>query len=273
MINIDVLPGTVALPRRYAFRYLKVQIVDSSPSFRVKFEDILCRTVSSADPRQVQPRSSQLPPEWQAIDRVSLRTLANRMQTVFEDGPKRDRRLWRGDMCVQALANYATFRNYALTKRCLYLFAGVADREGKLPAELYERPVARAGSCFLMDGVGLFPGVLHEYCRASGDRLTAVELWAVARRQIDVAIRHLDASGLFVDPGNVLTGASRCTGMRPCKPRSSVASVPPSTCRGRSARSGWFGDIDCSLVPCGLYLMSTTGSVTPERKSVLCITF
>jgi len=119
VINIDVLPGTVALPRRYAFRYLKVQIVDSSPSFRVKFEDILCRTVSSADPRQVQPRSSQLPPEWQAIDRVSLRTLANRMQTVFEDGPKRDRRLWRGDMCVQALANYATFRNYALAKRCL----------------------------------------------------------------------------------------------------------------------------------------------------------
>jgi alpha-L-rhamnosidase len=28
------------------------------------------------------------------IDTVSLRTLRNCMQTVYEDGPRRDRRLW-----------------------------------------------------------------------------------------------------------------------------------------------------------------------------------
>ena len=43
-----------------------------------------------------------------ALDRVSQRTLRDCMQTVFEDGPKRDRRLWLGDLRLQALANYAT---------------------------------------------------------------------------------------------------------------------------------------------------------------------
>lgn len=43
------------------------------------------------------------------LDRVSLRTLQNCMQTVFEDGPKRDRRLWLGDLRLQALANYETY--------------------------------------------------------------------------------------------------------------------------------------------------------------------
>ncbi|MFR6136264.1 MAG: hypothetical protein ACLUI0_06370 [Blautia massiliensis (ex Durand et al. 2017)] len=55
------------------------------------------------------------------LDRVSLRTLQNCMQDVFEDGPKRDRRLWLGDLRLQALANYETFKNYDLVKRCLYL--------------------------------------------------------------------------------------------------------------------------------------------------------
>jgi hypothetical protein len=31
------------------------------------------------------------------------------MQEVFEDGPKRDRRLWLGDLRLQALVNDVTF--------------------------------------------------------------------------------------------------------------------------------------------------------------------
>ena len=35
-----------------------------------------------------------MPEFLQKIDAVSLNPLCNCMQTVFEDGPKRDRRLW-----------------------------------------------------------------------------------------------------------------------------------------------------------------------------------
>ena len=44
-------------------------------------------------------------------------------QDVFEDSPKRDRRLWLGDLRVQALTDYKTFKNYDLIKRSLYLLA------------------------------------------------------------------------------------------------------------------------------------------------------
>lgn len=58
-----------------------------------------------------------------AIYDVSVKTLLDCMQTVFEDGPKRDRRLWLGDLRLQALANYYTFNDLSLVKRCLYLLA------------------------------------------------------------------------------------------------------------------------------------------------------
>ena len=59
------------------------------------------------------------------------------MQDVFEDGPKRDRRLWIGDLRLQARTNYATFKNYDLVKRCMYLFAGLTRADGKIgPASL-----------------------------------------------------------------------------------------------------------------------------------------
>ena len=54
------------------------------------------------------------------------------MQTVYEDGPKRDRRLWIGDLYLEALANAHTFKNHELTKHCLYLLAAFANDEGLL---------------------------------------------------------------------------------------------------------------------------------------------
>ena len=52
--------------------------------------------------------------ELKKIYEVSVKTLAECMQDVFEDGPKRDRRLWIGDLRLQALANYVTFDNVEL---------------------------------------------------------------------------------------------------------------------------------------------------------------
>ena len=50
-------------------------------------------------------------PRWKKVGEVCVRTLRDCMQSFFEDGPKRDRRLWLGDMRLQALVNYDTFKN------------------------------------------------------------------------------------------------------------------------------------------------------------------
>ncbi|GAA3331280.1 hypothetical protein GCM10020331_087240 [Ectobacillus funiculus] len=108
-IYVDVLPARIELPRRYSFRYIKFEVLDTSRKYRVAFDDIQCQTVTSADPSCVIPlhhKDSLLA----QIDQVSIKTLQDCMQDVFEDGPKRDRRLWLGDLRLQALANYETFQ-------------------------------------------------------------------------------------------------------------------------------------------------------------------
>jgi hypothetical protein len=201
VVNVDVLPCTLRLPRRYAFRYVKIEVVATSPCFRVALSGFACDAVTSADAAAVSPPSEALPPELQELDRVSLRTLRNCMQTVFEDGPKRDRRLWLGDLRLQALTNYASFRNYALVKRCLYLFAGLAREDGLVPSCLYEVPEPAIGHCFILDYAAFFGPTLLDYAEASGDWAAARELWPVALRQMDFVLAHVGENGLFVDPG------------------------------------------------------------------------
>lgn len=137
-LHIDVLPCTLALPRRYAFRFLEIYAVDTSQKFQVVVEDASLKAVSAADPDSVAALED-LPEDLRRIDRVSLKTLQDCMQDVFEDGPKRDRRLWIGDLRLQARTNYATFKNYDLVKRCMYLFAGLTRADGKIGACLFNR--------------------------------------------------------------------------------------------------------------------------------------
>ncbi|KAG7406424.1 hypothetical protein Forpe1208_v013652 [Fusarium oxysporum f. sp. rapae] len=40
IINVYICPQTINLPRRYSFRYLRVQIIDTSPKFKVSFSNI-----------------------------------------------------------------------------------------------------------------------------------------------------------------------------------------------------------------------------------------
>jgi hypothetical protein len=122
------------------------------------------------------------------------------MQTVFEDGPKRDRRLWIGDLRLQALTNYATFRNYDLVKRCLYLFAGLAREDGMVSACVFEEPRPLRGHEYIVDYAALYPATVLDYARASNDWRTARELWPVAKRQIELLHSSANAGGLFAAP-------------------------------------------------------------------------
>lgn len=199
LLFIDVLPAQVRLPRRYSFRYLKIEVLDASPKYKAVFGDIACEAVTSADLTRVAALPDTLPGDLRRMDKIALKTLQDCMQTVFEDGPKRDRRLWIGDLRLQAQANYATFRNYDLVRRCLYLFAGLRLEDGAVGACVFEKPAPHVDDTRLYDYSLFFVAALRDYYMASSDRAALEELWPVARDQIDIALRRLDERGIVKD--------------------------------------------------------------------------
>ncbi|MFC5529675.1 sugar hydrolase [Cohnella yongneupensis] len=199
IINFDTVPGTYTLPRRYTFRYLKIEVVSPARKFKVAFPDMFVTTVTSGDVACVPELPDGLPADLREMDRIAVKTLQDCMQTVFEDGPKRDRRLWIGDLRLQALANYETFNQFDLVKRCLYLFAGLRLEGGQVGACVYERPEPAGDDIYLYDYSLFFISTLHDYYLASQDRETLVRLWPIALEQIHLSLERLDERGIVTD--------------------------------------------------------------------------
>ncbi len=201
IITIDYLPQPVRLSRRYAFRYVKIEVIDTSPEFRIRIEKLRAHGVTSAR-RMPAPlaRESALA---QRIDAVAIATLRDCMQTTFEDGPRRDQRLWVGDLRLQALTNYHTFQQNDVVRRCLYLFAALPRADGLVAACVFEKPAPRYGGLHIVDYAALFNVTLADYVSATGDLDTARDLWPVAKRQIEIIGKDIDADGKYVDPGNI----------------------------------------------------------------------
>ncbi len=197
-IHVDVLPAQVRLPRRYAFRYLEITVLDTSPKYQVVVGDVACTAVTSAD-RSAVPPLKTADPELAALDRASLKTMEDCMQSVFEDGPKRDRRLWIADLRLQALTNYVTFRNNDLVKRCLYLFAALTQNGGRVGACLFMEPRPQVDDTALFDYSLFFVSCLHDYYEATGDKETLAELYPTAKRQLELALAELDGRGIVSD--------------------------------------------------------------------------
>ncbi|PKG23849.1 alpha-L-rhamnosidase-related protein [Niallia nealsonii] len=198
IIFVDVLPGIIKLPRRYSFRYIKFEVLETSPKYRVVFENIECKAITSADIAAIGTISHE-DPLLKKMDEISIKTLADCMQDVFEDGPKRDRRLWLGDLRLQALANYETFKTNDLVKRCLYLFAAVPDKHGKVTANIFVSPTLIADDTYLFDYSLFFISTLHDYYYATKDMETLKELWSTAYRQIELALDRLDENHIVRD--------------------------------------------------------------------------
>ena len=180
-VHIDVLPCTYSFERRYAFRYVRIRILNVSSNYSVRIDGLCLRSVSSADYGKVAyPDFSE---KDRKLDEVSLRTLHGCMQDVFEDGPKRDRRLWLGDLRLEALTNYYTFRNFDLVKRWLYLFAGSTLEEGRLSSNIFTAPEVECDYQTMFDYTLFFIDTLKDYYDASGDRETLSDLEPVCMRQ------------------------------------------------------------------------------------------
>ena len=196
IITVDQIPFSIELPRRYTFRYLRVNVLNGSSGFELMLDRLEAKAVTSAGEDLGKPTA--ISPLLNKIDSVSLITLRDCMQTVLEDGPKRDRRLWIGDLRLQALANYVSYNNADIIKRCLYLLAYCSREDGLLTATIYERPapLPQQGNC-CMDYALLYNVILLEYLQQYGDRQTANDLWTVAWRQTEIALQYV-TDGLFV---------------------------------------------------------------------------
>ena len=206
IVNLDILPGEYVLPRRYSLRYLKVKII-SEPRCSVKFNDIsiIAEGVEEHIPEPLEQWDEQLV----RIDNAGLRTLRNCMQDFLEDGPKRDRRLWLGDLKLQALVNAVSFKRFDQVERAIWLMASAVFDDGMVPGAtfLYEKP---AGGNRVIDYSLLFAPLLLEHVRFSRNKEIGRELFELAAYQFNFLRPYIDKNYILHDPGKWWTFIDHC---------------------------------------------------------------
>jgi len=195
-ITLTAIDEWFFIPRRVSFRYLTIELLGTSSGFAFAIDDMKCKAVSSAGELLVVP-GEDCPAEMKAINDVAVETLKECMQTVFEDGPKRDHRLWSGDLYLQSLANRYSFRNFELVKHCLYLFASLADVDGVIPSNIFEHPEPHAQGGSLLPYSLIWNSTLLEYLKDTEDMETAQDLWPLAKVQVAAALRSVREDGIF----------------------------------------------------------------------------
>lgn len=200
MLTVEEMPATVRVPRRMAGRWLSLHVIDTAPNWELAVRGVrmLARTGAR---HALPPPPAGLDPLLSAVDQAALRTLRNCVQTVFEDGPKRDRRLWTGDLRLQLLADGVSFRSVAVAERSLCLLAAFTrEADGAFPACCFERPAPHAARDVITDYCLALPAILRQLLRMGGDHALVAELAPLARHQITLALGWLDAGGAVVPP-------------------------------------------------------------------------
>lgn len=198
VITLEQIDCDVTLPRRISGRYMRVELLGGSPDFDFAMDDMWFTAESSAPQETVTELPADTPEVIRKINDVSVETLRECMQTVYEDGPKRDHRLWAGDLYLESLANRHSFRNFSLTKRCLYLFASLAAEDGTVVSNIFEKPEPHPqyGS-YCLTYCLLYNSTLLEYLKDTGDYETAEDLWIVARHQVEDALTYVGDDYVF----------------------------------------------------------------------------
>ena len=184
------MPYSGSLDRRYAFRYLKIERIDSAV-FPISIQRICADTVSAVTLDDA-PDLSLEDPLLKQIYRMSVKTLKECEQDVFEDGPKRDRRLWIGDLRLQAMGDYYTFKNRDLVKRCIYLFATYRTEDGLVaPCVFPDSPPYVDGWVFI-DYSLFFISCLYDYTLMYREMDFLEELYPIAYRQMERCLELFD---------------------------------------------------------------------------------
>ena len=183
-------PKTVNMERRFSCRYIKITV--EKTKYPIKLYDFTFTASTSANEEILKPATTSTP-ILQKIDSVATNTLKECMQTFFEDGPKRDRRLWIGDLRLEALTNYYTFNNLELVKRCLYLFAaGKTNSLGFVSSYIYETPYFVSGIANIIDYALLYVVTVCDYFNHTNDVETVNDLLTICKNQLDCFEKILD---------------------------------------------------------------------------------
>ena len=194
IIHIDEMPCKFDFKRRYAFRYIEITAISTSSKCFLCIEKAEIDSVTSANKEIKLVGGDELD---RKIDQIAIKTLKDCMQDVFEDGPKRDQRLWLGDLRLEALTNYETFKCNDLVKRCLYLFAACTKEDGKIPQSVYTKPYVAGEEKSMFDYSLLFISILNEYFDATGDTETTNELLPIAIEQISLARMNFENNIIY----------------------------------------------------------------------------
>ncbi|MBQ0101850.1 MAG: glycoside hydrolase [Firmicutes bacterium] len=193
IVNIDN-KGLYKLPRRYAFRYLEVNLVATYRPTKLYDFTVECET--SADVTKMKPLPDGTDPVLVRIDEVAAATLRDCMQEAYEDGPKRDRRLWSGDLRLQALTDQVLFDNRELARRSMYLFAACEEDGRYLPGCLYMKPeIYSDRDISIADYSMAFCRSVADYYCHTGDAETVRDLFPVVKRQIELHISDFNSDG------------------------------------------------------------------------------
>ncbi len=196
VIHLDELPAELNPDRRYSFRYVEITVLDTSPKWQLIIRNAYAVSESSCNQAGFKPMHFE-DEQLQKIYDVSLKTLSECMQDVFEDGPKRDRRLWLGDLRLQALTDYASYDQVDLVKRCLYLFAGMRSEAGRIPANVFVKPKYVPDDTFLFDYSMFFISVLYDLEAAHEDAVLLKDLYPACREQAEYSFRYVNEDGRF----------------------------------------------------------------------------
>ena len=165
---------------RLTFRYVRLVILEATDE--IVLSKLNCDEVSAVPYQSIKPLEG-FSPKMQQIDLVAQYTLRNCIQEVFEDGPKRDQRLWLGDLRLQAMLDALTFKSDSIVKRCLLLFAGTQRDDGFIASCIFNTSKGgnpSIGDEMIPDYAMLFGSTLLNYTKSSNDLKLAKALYPVA---------------------------------------------------------------------------------------------
>lgn len=173
---------------RRTFRYIRLVMLSTQTA--ITLSNLYCDEVSAIALDKVKPLKD-FSKKMQGIDLTAQYTLRNCIQEVFEDGPKRDQRLWLGDLRLEALADEVLYHSDSQVKRCLLLFAGTQRKDGFIPACVFtekgEHP--EIGDEMIPDYAMLYGDVLLNYANSSNDWILAKKLYPIASQQVDIVCK------------------------------------------------------------------------------------
>lgn len=178
------------LERRYSFRYLKIKRTDNT-SFPIMLTSLKLKAVSAVTESDA-PKLNSDDKLLQKIYSMSVKTLKECQQDVYEDGPKRDRRLWIGDLKLQAMTDYGIFRNLDLIKRCIYLFASATGNHKMVAPCIFPDSPPYVDNWTFCDYSLFFISCLYDWYKNTGDIALIEELFEVAYTQFDIISGKFD---------------------------------------------------------------------------------